>query len=117
MPPPGGQKSPRESLILRFPGAQTIKNLPAVWETWVRPLVWEDALEKGMVTYTSILAWKFPWRGGYRPGVAKSWTQLSKSHEQASKALFLGGDPQQRTPESGHEPWGRGPTGFQERGG
>ena len=37
--------------------AQLVKNLPAVWETWVQSLHWEDPLEKGMVTHSSILAW------------------------------------------------------------
>ena len=36
--------------------AQLVKNLPAVWETWVQPLGWEDLLEKGMATHSSILA-------------------------------------------------------------
>ena len=40
--------------------AQLIKNLPAVQETWVQSLGWED-LEKGMATYSSILAWRIPW--------------------------------------------------------
>ena len=35
---------------------QMVKNLPAVWETWVRSLGWKDPLEKGMATYSSILA-------------------------------------------------------------
>ena len=39
---------------------QTIKNLPAVWETWVRSLGWEDPLEEDMATYSSILAWRIP---------------------------------------------------------
>ena len=39
---------------------QTIKNLPAVQETWVRSLGWEDPLEKGMITHSSILAWRIP---------------------------------------------------------
>ena len=38
-----------------------IKNLPALQETWVRSLDWEDPLEKGMATHSSILAWKTPW--------------------------------------------------------
>ena len=38
-----------------------VKNLPAVQETWVRPLGWEDPLEKEMVTHSSILAWRIPW--------------------------------------------------------
>ena len=41
--------------------AQMVKNLPAMWETWVQPLGWEDPLEKGMATHSSILAWKIPW--------------------------------------------------------
>ena len=41
--------------------AQTIKNLPGMKETWVRSLGWEDALEKGMATHSSILAWRIPW--------------------------------------------------------
>ena len=41
--------------------AQSVKNLPAVQETWVPPLGWEDPLEKGMATHSSILAWKIPW--------------------------------------------------------
>ena len=41
--------------------AQTVKNLPTVQETWVQPPDWEDPLEKGMSTYSSILAWKIPW--------------------------------------------------------
>ena len=38
--------------------AQTVKNLPAVRETWVRSLGWEDSLEKGTATHSSILAWR-----------------------------------------------------------
>ena len=41
--------------------AQLAKNSPAMRETWVRPLGWEDTLEKEMVTHSSILAWKFSW--------------------------------------------------------
>ena len=41
--------------------AQLIKNPPAVPETWVRSLGWEDPLEKEMATYSSILAWKISW--------------------------------------------------------
>ena len=37
-----------------------VKNLPAMWETWFQSLSWEDPLEKGMATYSSILAWKIP---------------------------------------------------------
>ena len=41
--------------------AQTVKRLPAMRETWVQSLGWEDPLEKEMATHSSILAWKIPW--------------------------------------------------------
>ena len=41
--------------------AQTVKNLPAMQETWVPSLAWEDPLEKGTATHSSILAWRIPW--------------------------------------------------------
>ena len=41
--------------------AQTVKRLPAMRETWVRSLAWEDPLEKEMATHFSTLAWKIPW--------------------------------------------------------
>ena len=40
--------------------AQTVKNPPAMQETWVRSLDWEDPLEKRMATYSDILAWRIP---------------------------------------------------------
>ena len=40
--------------------AQLVKNPPAAWETWVRFLGWEDPLEKGKATHSSILAWRIP---------------------------------------------------------
>ena len=40
--------------------AQLVKNPPAMWETWVRSLDWEDPLEKGKATHSSILAWRIP---------------------------------------------------------
>ena len=61
--------------------AQMVKNLPAMWETWVLSLGWEDPLEEGMATHSSILPWRMPMgRGAWQPtvhGVAKSQTQLS----------------------------------------
>ena len=61
--------------------AQTVKNLPAVWETCVRSQGQEDPLEKGMATHSSILAWRIPVnRGTWRAtvhGVRKSRTRLS----------------------------------------
>ena len=41
--------------------AQLVKNPPVTWETWVRSLGWEDPLEKGKATHSSILAWRIPW--------------------------------------------------------
>ena len=41
--------------------AQLVKNLPAMRETWVRSLGWEDPLEKGKVIHSNILAWRIPW--------------------------------------------------------
>ena len=38
-----------------------VKNLPAMWETWIQSLDWEDPLEKRMTTNSSILAWRIPW--------------------------------------------------------
>ena len=48
--------------------AQKVKRLPAMRETWVQSLRWEDALEKGMATHSSILAWRIPWMGLQRVG-------------------------------------------------
>ena len=56
--------------------AQIVKNQPAVWETWVWSLDWEDLLEEGIATHSSILAWRIPLdRGAWRAtvhGVTKS---------------------------------------------
>ena len=41
--------------------AQLVKNPPAIWETWVPSLGWEDPLEKETATHFSILAWRIPW--------------------------------------------------------
>ena len=41
--------------------ARLINNLPAMWETWVQSLGWDDPLEKEMATHSSILAWRIPW--------------------------------------------------------
>ena len=54
--------------------AQTVKNLPVMQETQVRSLGWEDPLEKGMATHSSILAWRgTAWQATVH-GVAESWT-------------------------------------------
>ena len=41
--------------------AQMVKNLLAMQETWIQSLDWDDSLEKGMATHSSILAWRIPW--------------------------------------------------------
>ena len=46
---------------MTFLVAQMVKSLPVMQETWVGPLAQEDPLEKGMVTHSSILAWRIPW--------------------------------------------------------
>ena len=96
---------PGESLQRYFPGlvlfcflatphglwaylvAQLVKNLPAIQETWVWSLGQEDALEKGMATHSSILAWEIPWTK--EPGslpymelqrVGHDWVTLSLSY-------------------------------------
>ena len=61
-------------LILASLVAQRIKRLPAMWETQVRSLGWEDPLEKGKATHSSILAWKIPWAVCIVHGVAESDT-------------------------------------------
>ena len=61
--------------------AQMVKNPPAMWETCVQSLGWEDPLEEGMATHSSILAWRIPMdRGTWQATVhevTKSWTELS----------------------------------------
>ena len=51
--------------------AQRVKNLPSVQETWVLSLCWEDPMEKGLATYSCILAWRIPWTE--EPGGLQSW--------------------------------------------
>ena len=57
-----------------------VENVPAMWETWVQSLGWEDPLEEGMATHSSILAWRILMdRGAWWAtvhGVAMSQTQL-----------------------------------------
>ena len=54
-------KSIKKSILLISLVAQLVKNLPAMRETWVRSLDWEDPLEEDMATHFSILAWRIPW--------------------------------------------------------
>ena len=59
--------------------AQTVKRLPAMWETWVRFLGREDPLEKEMAIHSSILAWKIPWME--EPGGLQSMGSLRVGHD------------------------------------
>ena len=61
------------------PVPQTVKNLPAMQETPVRSLDWEDILEKGMSTHSSILAWKIPWTE--EPGGLQSMDSQRVGHD------------------------------------
>ena len=84
---PGLERSPREGIgyPLQYSWAslvaETEKNLPAMQETWVRSLGWEDPLEEGKATHSSTLAWRIPIdRGAWQAtvhGIAKSQTRLS----------------------------------------
>ena len=56
--------------------ARMVKNLPAVQKTWVRSLGWEDALEKGTATHSSILTWRIPWTE--EPGGLQTMDQKDK---------------------------------------
>ena len=68
--------------------AQKVKNRPAVWETWVRSLVREDPLEKGITTHSSILAWTIPWTE--KSGRLQSMgLQESDRTEQPKLSLFF----------------------------
>ena len=68
--------------------AQTVKDLPAMWGTRVRPLSREDPLEKGMAINSSILAWRIPWTE--EPGGLQSWgcEELDKTKQIIHKYMF-----------------------------
>ena len=72
----------RDSLV-----AQRLKRLPAMWETWVRSLGWEDPLEKEMASHSSILAWRIPWME--EPGGLQSTGSKRVGHDWAT-SLTLG---------------------------
>ena len=56
-----------------------VKNPPAMWETWVQSLGWEDLLEEGMAAYSSILAWRIPWTE--EPGGLQSMVSQTVGHD------------------------------------
>ena len=62
--------------------AQMVKAPPAIWETWVRFLGWEDPLEKGMATHSSILAWIITW--AEEPGRLQSMGSRRVGHDRAT---------------------------------
>ena len=68
---------------MTFLVAQTVNNLPAVWETQVRSLGWEDPLEKGKATHCSILAWKIP--RTEKPGRLQSMGSQRVGHDLVTK--------------------------------
>ena len=55
------ERTLKERWYLSWFVAQLIKNPPSMWETWVRSLGWEDPLEKGKATHSSMLAWRIAW--------------------------------------------------------
>ena len=59
--------------------AQTVRHLPAMWETWIRSLGGEDPLEKEMATHSSILTWKIPWTE--KPGRLQSTGSQRVGHD------------------------------------
>ena len=61
-----------------FPTAQRVKNLPAMQEMRVQFLNWEDPLEKGMPTHSSVLAWRIPW--AEEPGGPSPWGRQTVGH-------------------------------------
>ena len=76
------RQSPVSSLV-----AQSVKNLPAVHETWVRCLGWEDPLEKEMATHSSILAWKTSWTE--EPGGLQSMGSQRLRHDWVTNTYLL----------------------------
>ena len=60
-----------------------VKNLPAVRETWVKSLSWEDPLEEGMVTHSNVLAWRTPWPGTWQAAVHGATKSQSHTTEAA----------------------------------
>ena len=80
---PGSERSPGEGIGYPLQHswaslvAQLVKNPPAMWETWAQSLGWEDPLERGKATHSSILTWRIPWAVH---GVAKSQIRLNDFH-------------------------------------
>ena len=82
----------RKINLMRFwemtsPVAQTVKNLPTMWETWVRSLGWKNPLEKGMATHCSILVWRIPWTE--KPGKLQFMELQRAKHDWATFTSLL----------------------------
>ena len=60
-------------LLWAFLVSQLVRNLPAIQETWVQSLGWEDPLEKRMTTHSGIPAWRIPWTEELGGLQSKSW--------------------------------------------
>ena len=90
--PHGGQSHLGISLgyffqLWAFLVAHMVKNLPVMQETWVQSLGQEDALEQGMATHSSILAWRIPWTE--EPGRLQSWGQQRGTTERLNTFTFI----------------------------
>ena len=70
--------------------AQTVKSPPAMWETWVPSLGWEDPLEEGMATHSSIPAWRVPMDRGALVGYSPWGCKESDMTEPLSSYTFMG---------------------------
>ena len=72
----------KNSLHMRAsPVTQMVKNLPAMWETGVQSLGWDDPLEKGMATNFSILAWRIPWTEEPAGYSSRGWKELDMTEQ------------------------------------
>ena len=81
--------------VLGFLVAQMVKNLPAMWETWVRFLGWEDLLEENIATHSSILAWRIPtdrgaWWATVHRVTESDMTERLSTAQYDTKSLLLG---------------------------
>ena len=84
---PGSGRSPGEGIryptpaFMSFPGGSAVKHLSTIWETWVWSLGWEDPLEEGMASHSSILAWRIPIE---EPGRRRSMGSQRVRHDWAT---------------------------------
>ena len=88
---------------LQVPVAQMVKNPPAMWETWVPSLGWEDPLEKEMATHSSTLAWKIPWTE--EPCRLQSMGSQRVRHDWATSLHFTSYHVGSQSLDQGSNPW------------